>query len=122
MNTTFLNTIPVLPTTDIERDVRWYQEKMGLQCYFADKMYAVVYRDNLCLHLQWHADTADDPLLGGSVVRILVKNIQPIFEELVQRGTVTTDKLRTNTPWKTHEFAFFDLNSNAIFFMEDVVS
>ena len=122
MNTTFLNTIPVLPTTDIERDVRWYQEKMGLQCYFADKMYAVVYRDNLCLHLQWHADTADDPLLGGSVVRILVKNIQPIFEELVQRGTVTTDKLRTNTPWKTHEFVFFDLNSNAIFFMEDVVS
>jgi hypothetical protein len=122
MNTTFLNTIPVLPTTDIERDVRWYQEKMGLQCYFADKMYAVLYRDNLCLHLQWHADTADDPLLGGSVVRILVKNIQPMFEELVLRGTVTTDKLRTNTPWKTHEFGFFDLNSNAIFFMEDVAT
>lgn len=122
MDTTFLLTIPVLPTTDIERDVRWYQEKMGLQIYFADKMYAVLYRDNLCLHLQWHADTADDPLLGGSVVRILVKNIQPLFEEFVQRGTVTVDKLRTNTPWKTNEFAFFDLNSNAIFFEEDIVS
>jgi hypothetical protein len=120
MDTTFLATIPVLPTTDIERDVRWYQEKMGLQCYFADKMYAVLYRDNLSLHLQWHADTADDPLLGGSVVRILVKNIQALFEEFVQRGAVTADKLRTNTPWRTNEFGFFDLNRNAVFIMEDV--
>lgn len=120
MNTTFLHTVPVLPTTDIARDVRWYEEKMGLQVYFADTMYAVLYRDNLILHLQWHADTVDDPLLGGSVVRVLVKNIQPLFEEFVQRGTVEPDKMRINTPWKTNEFGFFDLNQNAIFFEEDV--
>jgi hypothetical protein len=120
MNTTFLHTIPVLPTIDIARDVRWYEEKMGLQVYFSDPMYAVLYRDNLILHLQWHADTVDDPLLGGSVVRILVKNIQPLFEEFVQRGTVSQDKMRINTPWKTNEFGFFDLNQNAIFFAEDV--
>ncbi|WP_254092698.1 VOC family protein [Dawidia soli] len=105
MSTTFLHTIPVLPSADLARDVPWYQEKLGLQVYFADNMYAVLYRDNLILHLQWHADTADDPLLGGSVVRVLVKNIRPLFEEFVQRGTVTADKLRINTPWKTMSLA-----------------
>lgn len=119
MNATFLHAIPVLPTADMARDIRWYQEKMGLQVHFSDKMYAVLYRDNLILHLQWHADTVDDPLPGGSVVRILVRNIQPLFEEFVKRGAVEPDKLRTDTPWKTNEFGFFDLNQNAIFILED---
>lgn len=120
METKILHTVPVLPSQDISRDVQWYTEKMGMSIYFADNMYAVIYRDNLVFHLQWHADTPDDPLLGGSVVRIIVQNIQPIFEELQKRGCVTADKLRLNTPWKTNEFGFFDLNSNAIFISEDV--
>lgn len=119
METSFINTIPVLPSADINRDVLWYREKLGLKAYLSDSMYAVLYRDNLCLHLQWHADTEDDPLLGGSVVRIFVKNLQPFFVELQQRGTVTADKLRSNTPWKTNEFGFYDLNGNAIFIMQD---
>jgi hypothetical protein len=45
-------------------------------------MYAVLYRENICLHLQWHADTPNDPLLGGSVIRIYVKNITALFNEL----------------------------------------
>lgn len=112
-------TIPVLPSADIERDILWYKEKMGLETHFADKMYAVFQRDNLWIHLQWHADTEEDPLLGGSVMRIYVKDIKPLFEEFVGRRTITPDKLRTNTPWKTNEFGFYDLNGNAIFIMED---
>ncbi len=38
---------------------------------------------------------------------------------MLKRSTVTKDKLRLNTPWKTHEFGFFDLNKNAIFFVQD---
>ena len=67
------------------------------------------------MRLQWHADTAEDPLPGGSVVRIAVKNINPLFDELVIRRTVTQDKFVANTPWNTNEFEFFDLNQNAIF-------
>jgi hypothetical protein len=119
MKPIFLNTIPVLPTSDIERDVAWYKEKMGLEVYISDSMYAVLFRDNLCIHLQWHAGTAEDPLLGGSVTRILVKNIKPIFDELIKRGTVKVESLKTATPWKTNEFGFYDLNNNAIFIMED---
>ena len=119
MNTELLNIIPVLPSADIARDIAWYKEKAGFETYFSDKMYAVLYRDDLWIHLQWHADTEDDPLLGGSVIRINVKHIKALFDEFVQRGTVTQDAFKANTPWKTREFGFFDLNKNAIFIMED---
>ncbi len=120
MSTEFLNIAPVLPSADIARDVAWYEEKTGFKVYFADKMYAVICRSNLWIHLQWHADTPDDPLLGGSVIRIFVKNIRPLFEEFVQRGTVSEDAFKANTPWQTNEFGFYDLNKNVIFIAEDI--
>lgn len=121
MKTEFITIIPVLPSTDIARDIGWYQEKTGFKVHFSDKMYAVLYRDNLCIHLQWHADTEEDPLLGGSVIRLYVKHIKPLLEEFIDRGTVTQDKFKQNTPWNTNEFGFYDLNNNAIFIMEDSI-
>ncbi|MEO6720083.1 MAG: hypothetical protein ABIN67_06940 [Ferruginibacter sp.] len=120
MNTEFISIVPVLPSADIARDLNWYKEKTGFREHFSDKMYAVIYRDNLVIHLQWHADTKSDPLLGGSVIRIIVKNIEPIFEDFVARGTVAQNALKLKTPWGTNEFGFFDLNQNAIFIMEDI--
>jgi hypothetical protein len=120
MNAELLSIIPVLPSADVGRDIIWYQEKAGFKEYFSDKMYAVLYRDDLTIHLQWHAGTKDDPLPGGSVIRIYVKDILTLYEELLQRGTVTKDAFKSNTPWGTNEFGFFDLNNNAIFIMEDI--
>ncbi len=120
MNSPFIEIVSVLPSADISRDLDWYQKHTGFEKVFGDNMYAGLKRDHLWLHLQWHADTADDPLLGGSVVRIFVQDIQPIFAEFVERGTVTPDKLRLHTPWNTHEFGFYDLNKNAIFVVQDV--
>lgn len=112
--------IPVLPSADIQRDIEWYKEKVGFEHISSDDMYAVMWRDKLYVHLQWHADTEEDPLLGGSVIKIFVRGIEPIFHEMVKRGTVKSDGLRLNTPWGTNEFGFYDPNKNAIFFVEDV--
>ena len=120
MSSNILRVIPVLPSQDIDRDLKWYNEKAGFECAYSDKMYAVIYKENLRLHLQWHADTLDDPLLGGSVIRIYVSDIHVIFQEFVERGTVDRSKLVLNTPWGTHEFGFFDLNKNAIFVAQDL--
>jgi hypothetical protein len=120
MATQFLNITPVLPSQDIERDVTWYEKYVGFELVHKDGMYAVMKRAHLYIHLQWHADTEDDPLNGGSVIKIFVKEIRPIFEECVQRGIVTPDKLREGTAWGTNEFGFYDLNQNAIFFVEDI--
>ena len=118
--TKLLNIEPVLPSGDIARDVKWYAEKTGFTAVFFDNMYAVLRREDLCFHLQWHADNEDDPLLGGSVIRIFVSDIKPIFEEFVVRGTVDRSKFRAETPWGTNEFGFYDLNNNAIFIAEDL--
>lgn len=121
MNTKIIRIIPVLESADIDRDVAWYKEKTGFEVSFVhEKMYAGLYRDDVELHLQWHAGTKDDPMNGGAVIRIDVKDIRPIFEELKQRGTVSDKDLRLGTPWGTNEFAFHDLNSNAIFISEDI--
>tara|TARA_A100000171_G_scaffold25968_1_gene24256 strand:+ start:1827 stop:2189 length:363 start_codon:yes stop_codon:yes gene_type:complete len=119
MRTEILQVVSVLPSANIERDVKWYTEKTGFELVSGDEMYAVLKRDNIYLHLQWHADTEDDPLNGGSVMKIFVKNIQPIFDEFVARRTVTKEKLRLSTAWGTNEFGFYDLNNNAIFIVED---
>ncbi|WP_323756502.1 glyoxalase/bleomycin resistance/extradiol dioxygenase family protein [Roseivirga sp.] len=119
METEMLHVVPVLPSTNIERDVKWYGEKVGFKLLSGDHMYAVLQRENIYMHLQWHANTEDDPLNGGSVMKIFVKNIQHIFNEFVTRGTVTKEKLRLKTSWGTNEFGFYDLNNNAIFIVED---
>ena len=53
-------------------------------------------------------------------IKIFVKNIQPIFEDFIQRGTITKEKLQLKTSWRTNEFGFYDLNKNAIFIVEDI--
>ncbi|MDY8137437.1 VOC family protein [Aquimarina sp. 2201CG5-10] len=110
--------VPVLPTADLQRDLEWYSAKTGFKPLFVHDMYAGIRRGDLTIHLQWHADTEDDPLLGGSVIKIFVDDVQSIFDEFVALGTVPQDKLRRNTPWNTHEFGFYDLNKNAIFFVQ----
>lgn len=111
---------PVLPSQDIQRDIVWHETFTGFTLLHGDDMYAVLKREGLYIHLQWHADTDEDPLLGGSVIKIFVNDIEPVFTEFVERGTVKPEKLRTNTPWKTHEFGFYDLNKNAIFVVQDI--
>ena len=121
MNTEFVKIIPVLESADIERDVKWYKEKTGFEVSFAhERMYAGLHRDGFEIHLQWHAGTKDDPMNGGAVIRIDVKNIKPLFEEFKQRGAVNENDFRANTPWGTNEFAIHDLNSNAIFISEEI--
>lgn len=120
METELLEISPVLPSQDIDRDVEWYENYVGFQLVHKDDMYAVLRRKHLFIHLQWHADTEDDPLLGGSVIKIFVKNLEPIFREFVKRGTIKPEKLRMNTDWNTNEFGFYDLNNNSIFIVEDI--
>ena len=111
---------PVLPSSDIKRDLAWYEKHTGFTYQFGDGNYAGMVREDLCIHLQWHADSEEDPLLGGSVIKIFVHDITPFFDEFIKRGTIKAEKLQKNTPWGTHEFGFYDLNGNGIYFVQDV--
>ncbi len=112
--------VPVLPSLDVERDLKWYEQYAGFKFAFGDSGYAGLTRENIEFHLQFHHGTAEDPITGGSVMKIFVEDIKPYFDEFVERGTIKPEKLRMNTPWGTHEFGFYDLNDNAVFFVQDV--
>lgn len=77
-----------------------------------------MHRENIYIHLQWHADSYDHPLLSGSVIKIFVDDIQLIFNEFMKSKTINPKKLRLKTAWHTNEFGFYDLNNNAVFFVE----
>ena len=118
--TRFIQTIAVLPSSDIARDIKWHEQFTGFTLNFTDTMYASIQRDHIEWHLQWHADNEDDPLLGGSVIKVFVKNIEYLANEFIERGTVIPEKFHQKTSWGTREFGFFDLNKNAVFFVEDL--
>ena len=118
MSSKLRHTTPVLSSSNIERDIAWYQTYLGFNFVMGQEGYAVLQRDDQWIHLQWHHGNEDDPN-HGSVVKFFVDDIHPIFEEMIERGTVSKDKLHLNTPWHTHEFAFFDLNKNALYFVQD---
>ncbi len=113
-----LNIIPVIPSADIKRDLEWYEKFTGFKYIFGDDGYVGLLRDKLEFHLQFHHGNTDDPVLP-SVMKIFVADIHSYFEEFEERGTITKDRLRMNTPWGTHEFGFYDLNQNAIFIVQD---
>ena len=113
-----LSIIPVLPSSDIDRDIKWYEQYAGFKHYFGDSGYAGLRRGNLEFHLQFHHGNEEDPIVG-SVMKIFVPDINQYFEEFVERGTITADKLRMSTAWGTHEFGFYDLNKNGIFVVQD---
>lgn len=118
--TSKLHTIcPVLSTSNLERDIAWYKQYVGFNLSYKEDGYAVLNRENIWIHLQWHHNNQEDPVYG-SVIKIFVDDINPILDEMIKRKTVTKEKLRLNTPWNTHEFGFYDLNKNAIFFVQDV--
>lgn len=120
MDKNIIEIIPVLPSENIDRDTAWYVSKLGFEVVWSDKMYALIKKETISVHLQWHANTSEDPLLGGSVIRILVKDIYSIYQDLLNKKSISSDKLRLNTPWNTHEFGIFDLNQNAIFFVQNL--
>ena len=110
---------PVLSSENLERDIKWYETYVGFNLNYLEDGYAVLNRGHLFIHLQWHHNNDEDPV-HGSVIKIFVDDIYPMLEEMIKRGTITKDKLRLNTSWKTHEFGCYDLNKNAIYFVQEV--
>ena len=117
-NSKLYTVCPVLSTSNLKRDIAWYKKYVGFNLTFQEEDYAVLNRGSIWIHLQWHHNNNEDPVYG-SVAKIFVDDINSIFNEILKRGTITKDKLRLNTPWNTHEFGFYDLNKNAIFFVQD---
>ena len=91
------------------------QDKAGFETKFSDGRYAVLYRDGISIAALGINGHARAQIVTRSrrvqLLRVDVKNVKPLFDELIQRGTFTSeDASQANTPWNTNEFGFFDLN------------
>lgn len=121
--TQFLHTSPVLASSDVARDVAWYESKLGFENVFDSTAYqegpmdyAVIRRDNAFFHLQFQFP--ED--MTCTDVKFQVTGIKALFENYLAKGVVTEDRMHWKTAWGTSEFAFFDPSGNRLTFLEDL--
>lgn len=114
---------PVLASADVDRDVKWYEEKLGFKNVYDSSAYqdgeidyAVIGRDNLFMHLQFQFP--EDMI--STDVKFEVENIEPLYQELIETGVIKKEQIRRKTPWNTSEVSFLDLSRNRITFLEDL--
>jgi catechol 2,3-dioxygenase-like lactoylglutathione lyase family enzyme len=122
-HTRFLFMCPVLASSDVARDISWYEGKLGFKNVFDSTDYsdgpvdyAVLRRQQLILHLQYQFPKD----MTSTDVRIEVKHIQPLFREYLAKEVVKAEAMRLKTPWGTNEFGLFDPSGNRLTFLEDV--
>ena len=122
-DTKLLFMCPVLASSDVARDIDWYEQQLGFKNIYDSTHYAegpvdyvVLRRQDLILHLQYQFPKD----MTSTDVRIEVRNIQPLFREYVGKGVVKEEAMRWKTAWGTNEFGLFDPSGNRLTFLEDV--
>ena len=109
---------PVLPSRDVDASVDFYVGRLGFSLVFkvAEKpAYAVIRRDGVELHLQWH-DASEWSRTERPMLRFLVSDVDGLFAEFEPQGVFHERTALRTTPWGTREFAFFDPDMNGLTF------
>ena len=110
---------PVLPVRDVTAAMDYYTARLGFRLIFqddeADPKYAVVARDEVKLHLQWHDEGDFD---GGdqAALRFVIDDVDGLFAEYADKDVFHERTTVRDTPWGTREFAFYDCDGNGLFF------
>ena len=114
-----LSVEPVLMVRDVAASIRFYA-KLGFRTLFQDGAdtpgYAVIGRESVTLHLQWHAeeDFADGDRPN---YRFQVTDIDSLYDEFTAARVVPDGKRIAERPWGTREFEFYDPDRNGLFFV-----
>ena len=121
--TKFLHISPVLASSDVPRDIEWYETKLGFKnvydssAYQEGKIdYVVLGRGNLFFHMQFQFPYD----MTSTDLKFQVQNIEPLFKELIVQELIPPGKITRKTPWNTSEVSLFDLSKNRITFFEDI--
>jgi hypothetical protein len=92
----------------MERSISFYENKLGFNCTYNSTHYesgpinyAVLRRDEICLHLQLFENHQE---LTMPSLRLVVAEIDVLYKELLERAALTKDVKIHDTPWNTREF------------------
>jgi catechol 2,3-dioxygenase-like lactoylglutathione lyase family enzyme len=107
---------PILGTRDIQRAIEFYTQQLGFTLAFDDiadpPNYVGFRRDAVELHMQFQFEHE----MSTTRLRLLVDDPDGLLSEFRQRGIECTANGIRDTPWGTREFAFYDLDGNALTF------
>jgi len=110
--------VPVLASLNIDKSVKFYQEKLGFdRLGYKDDHYAVVARDKIEIHF-WKCNNRIHPENTSCYIR--VKNVDGLYEEMKTAGVVHPNGPLKNQPYKIREFAILDDDGNMIKFGENI--
>lgn len=110
--------VPVLASLNIDKTVKFYQEKLGFdRVGWKDKNYAVIGRDKIEIHF-WKCNNKIHPEHTSCYIR--VKDVDQLYEEMKQAGVVHPNGPIANKPWNIREFAILDEDGNMIKFGENI--
>jgi catechol 2,3-dioxygenase-like lactoylglutathione lyase family enzyme len=118
----FRETHPILGTRDVEQAIVFYTSQLGFTLAFKDNIaqpnYVGFRRDAVELHMQFQFEHE----MGTIRLRLLVEDPDALFEEYRQRGVTCSPSGIRDTPWRTREFALYDLDRNALTFYRRLTS
>ncbi|MEK6325870.1 MAG: VOC family protein [Acidobacteriota bacterium] len=132
-STSFMSINPVLPVRDLGASVRFYTEGLGFVFAFGDRGgsplpdgpgapgYAGVTRGSVELHLQWQDESEfTKGTVGLAMLRILVADLDSMFEEYRETGLVDSRTQIRQTSWETREFHERDLDGHGLTYYCDL--
>lgn len=112
----FTGAIPILASTDIDRWVAFYVERLGFTALMRQAgAYAVVVRDAVSLH----ARAWDDPALPPQLhCRLRVSGVAALHAHCAALGLVDPASPLADQPWGSREFGIVDPDGNHVTFTE----
>ncbi|HUF46955.1 MAG TPA: VOC family protein [Vicinamibacterales bacterium] len=120
---TFRQAVPVLHVTSTSAAEHFFCQDLGFERTFVhrpdparpDPAYLGVARGDALLHLSSFPGDG----VGGSVVYLIVEDIDGLYEELILRG-VSIDMAPTDQTWGNREMYVCDPDGNSIRFVREV--
>ena len=115
---TFLSIAPRFRVKDLTQALTFY-EQLGFEATYRDENFAMIRRDEVELHLNYHKDI---PRKGNySVCWIGVIGIDALYQEYLSNNNPVRYPLETK-PWGIKEFAVCDPFGNLIIITERIDS
>jgi catechol 2,3-dioxygenase-like lactoylglutathione lyase family enzyme len=110
----FKQTQPIIGTRDLRRAIEFYTQKLGFAQAFGDDNYVGFRRDAVELHMQFQYEHE----MGTIRLRFLVEDPDALHAEYKRRD-VECHEVK-DTPWRTREFALYDLDRNSLTFYRGI--
>ncbi len=107
---------PILGTRELANAVRFYVDRLGFTLAFGDPSIPVNYvglrRDGVEVHMQFQYEHE----MGTSRLRFLVDDPDALYQEYKDKDVFHEGTQLRDTPWRTREFAIYDLDRNSLTF------